>query len=148
MRAQKSKLPTPKRASLQERHDPVTTAPITIAPVTIASTTTVPGAGSLPSLNLTPEPDSQITTEVTAPGLPTHSDSPVLVTGLPQINASNTTSDIKYPLIDQESGFYNAFMTETNHNPRRFHVLELPLPLKNAHQLKTHPHKEGFILAA
>jgi hypothetical protein len=39
-------------------------------------------------------------------------------------------------------------MTGTNHNPRRFHGSELPPPPKNAHQLKTHPHKEGFILAA
>jgi hypothetical protein len=143
MRAQKSKPSTPKRASLQERQAPVTTAP-----VTTALTTTVPGAGGLPSPNLTPEPDSQITTGVTAPGLPTHSDSPVLVTGLPQINASNTTSDIEHPPIDQESGVHNAFMTRTNHNPCQFHGSELPPPPKNAHQLENHPHKEGFILAA
>jgi hypothetical protein len=50
--------------------------------------------------------------------------------------------------LDQESGFYAAFITETNHNPRRFYGSELPPPPKNAHQLKTHPYKEGFILAA
>jgi hypothetical protein len=38
-------------------------------------------------------------------------------------------------------------MIGTNHNPQRFHGSELPPPLKNAHQLKTYPHKEGFILA-
>jgi hypothetical protein len=42
------------------------------------------------SPNLTPEPNSQITTRITIPILPTYSDSPVLITGLPQINASNT----------------------------------------------------------
>jgi Reverse transcriptase (RNA-dependent DNA polymerase) len=39
-------------------------------------------------------------------------------------------------------------MTGTNHNPQRFHGSELPPPPKNSHQLKTHPYKEGFILAA
>ena len=39
-------------------------------------------------------------------------------------------------------------MIGTNYNLQRFYGSELPPPLKNAHQLKTHPHKEGFILAA
>ena len=51
-----------------------------------------PGVGSLLSPNLTLEPDSQITTGITVPILPTYSDLPVLITGLPQINVS----DIKY----------------------------------------------------
>ena len=148
-------------------------------------TTTGPGVGGLLSPNLTPEPDSQITTGVTAPGLPTRSDSPVLITGL-RIDASDTASDttldfgssstttgpsieglkkprkvtkskgyyileegkeldtskiitynvvpgniiegkrstrrgtalLAYQHLDQESGFYAAFMTGTNHNPR------------------------------
>ena len=50
--------------------------------------------------------------------------------------------------MDKESGFYAAYITGTNHNLRRFHGSELPPPPKNSHQLKTHPHKEGFILAA
>ena len=58
------------------------------------------------------------------------------------------TALLAYQHLDQESGFHAAFMTGTNHNPRRFHGSELPPPPKNAHQLKTHPHKEGFILAA
>ena len=50
--------------------------------------------------------------------------------------------------MDQESGFHTAFIIGTNHNPQRFHGSKLPPPPKNAHQLKTHPYKEGFILAA
>ena len=159
------------------------------------------------SPNLTLEPNSQITTGITTPILPNYSDLLVLVTGLPQIGASNTDSNTGYPPIntldsssslttiglpikglkkpkkvtkskgyyilkegkerdtskiisynivprniikgkrstrrgtallayqhlDQESGFYAAFMTGTNHNPRRFHGSELPPPPKNAH---------------
>ena len=58
------------------------------------------------------------------------------------------TALLAYQHLDQESGFHAAFMTGTNHHPRRFHGSELPPPPKNSHQLKTHPHKEGFILAA
>ena len=54
-----------------------------------------PGVGGLLSPNLTPEPDSQITTGITVPILPTYSDSPILITGLPQIDVS----DIEYPPI-------------------------------------------------
>ena len=54
------------------------------------------GVGGLLLFNLTPEPNSQITTGITIPILLTYSDLPVLVTGLPQINASNT----KYPPIN------------------------------------------------
>jgi hypothetical protein len=75
--------------------------PVINKPATIAPDTTGPGVGGLLSPNLTPEPESQITTGVTAPGLPAHGDSPVLVTGLPQIDASDTVSDTasdtKYP---------------------------------------------------
>jgi hypothetical protein len=133
--------------------DPVVNKPATTAPATIAPATTSPGVGGLLSPNMTPEPDSQITTGVTAPGLPTHSDSPVLVSGLPQIDASDTeyprgTALLAYQPLDQESGFHATVMTGTNHNPRRFHGSELPPPPKNAHELETHPYKEGFILAA
>jgi hypothetical protein len=48
------------------------------------------------SPNLTLEPNSQITTGITVPILPTYSKSPVLITGLPQIDASNT----RYPPIN------------------------------------------------
>ena len=41
------------------------------------------GVGGLLLFNLTPEPNSQITTGITAPILPNYSDSLVLVTGLP-----------------------------------------------------------------
>jgi hypothetical protein len=53
-------------------------------------TTTGPGIGGLLSPNLTPKPNSQITTGITTPILPNYSDLPILVTGLPQINVSNT----------------------------------------------------------
>ena len=39
-------------------------------------------------------------------------------------------------------------MTGTNYNLYYYYGSELPPPLKNAHQLKTYPYKEGFILAA
>ena len=42
-----------------------------------------PDVGGLLSPNLTPEPNSQITTGITAPVLPNYSDSLVLVIGLP-----------------------------------------------------------------
>jgi hypothetical protein len=42
-----------------------------------------PGISGLLSPNLTLEPNSQITTGITIPILPTYSDSPVLITGLP-----------------------------------------------------------------
>jgi hypothetical protein len=53
-------------------------------------TTASPGVSGLLLPNLTLEPDSQITTGITVPILLTYSDSPVLITGLPQIDASNT----------------------------------------------------------
>jgi hypothetical protein len=178
---------------------------------------TVLSIDSLSSPNLTPEPDSQITTGITALRLPTHSDSLVLVTGQPQIDTINTenttittpdfrtssattsppikglkkprkitkskgyhllkeseeldtskrisrdvilkniiegkrstrrgTALLAYQHLDQESGYYTAFMTRTNHNPRRFYSSKLPPPLKNTHQLENHPYKEGFIIA-
>ena len=181
-------------------------------------TTTTSNVGGLISPNLTPEPEGQITTQVTGTGLATNSDSPVLITGQPQIDVLDpviptiTTPDfgtsstaigppieglkkprkvtktkgyhvleegeerdtskmilrdllpgniiegkrstrrgtalLAYQYLDQESGYHAAFMTGTNHNPRRFHRSELPSPPKNAHQLEAHPHKEGFIQAA
>jgi hypothetical protein len=208
----------PFESTLETYGDTITVDDPQLSVTVTKPTATVPGAGGLPSPNLTPEPDSQITTGVTAPGLPTHSDSPVLVTGQPQIDAVSTenttittldfgtssattsppieglkkprkvtkskgyhlleegeeldtskrisrdvvprniiegkrstrrgTALLAYQHLDQESGYCAAFMTGTNHNPRRFHGSELPPPPKNAHQLENHPHKEGFIIAA
>jgi hypothetical protein len=58
------------------------------------------------------------------------------------------TALLAYQHLDQESGFHATFITGTNHNPQRFYGSKLPPPPKNTHQLKTYPHKEGFILAA
>jgi hypothetical protein len=52
--------------------------------------------GGLLLPNLTLKPDNQITTRITILILLTYSDSPILITGLPQINASNT----RYPPIN------------------------------------------------
>jgi hypothetical protein len=78
------------RDTITPQLDPIVNKPATTAPATIAPAITSPGVGGLLSPNMTLEPDSQITTGVTAPGLPTYSDSPVLVLGLPQIDASDT----------------------------------------------------------
>ena len=55
-------------------------------------TTTVLGISGLPSPNLTLEPDNQITIGITAPRLPTGSNSPTLVTGLPRVDGFGTDS--------------------------------------------------------
>ena len=56
--------------------------------------TTVLNTSGLPSLNLTLESDSQITTRVTALKLPTHSNSLVLVIRQLQIDVINTENTI------------------------------------------------------
>jgi hypothetical protein len=63
--------------------DPVVNKPAITALAIIAPATISPGVGGLLLLNMTLEPNSQIITRVTAPGLLTYSDLLVLVSGLP-----------------------------------------------------------------
>jgi hypothetical protein len=205
-------------STLETYGDTITVDTPQLDTIVAKHTITGPGIGGLLSPNLTPEPEGQIPTQMSDPGLATNNDSPVLITGPAQIDAldaeiptTNTpvfetrstaigssigrskkpkkvtkskgyyileegeerdtskiisrdllpgniiegkrstrrgTALLAYQHLDQEAGYCAAFMTGTNHNPRRFHRSKLPLPPKNARQLETHPHKEGFILAA
>jgi hypothetical protein len=192
----------PFKSTLETYRDTITVDTPRLDTIVIKHTITGPGIGGLLSSNLTPEPEGQNTTQMSNPGLPTNSDSLVLVTGPTQINALNTkisiintpvfktrstatgssigrskkpkkvtkskgyyileegkeqdtskiishnllpgniikgkhstrrgTALLAYQHLDQKAGYYAAFMTETNHNPRRFYCSKLPLPPKNA----------------